>query len=89
MSKTPRVDALECSQYDACCAEFVVSSEEARKMELESAQLLNALQYAYDAIDKMADHCDMEAVEELGLDVQDCRDCVSFAIERAGGEVSV
>ena len=51
------------------------------------AALLNALQYARDGIVKMADHCDMEAVEETGLDVQDCRDCVELAIERAGGVV--
>jgi hypothetical protein len=50
--------------------------------------MLNALQYARDGIVKMADHCDMEAVEGTGLDVQDCRDQVEFAIERAGGEVS-
>lgn len=51
----------------------------------EVAPLLNALQYALDGIVKMADHCDMEAVEDTGLDVQDCRDCVEIAIERAGG----
>jgi hypothetical protein len=50
--------------------------------------LINAAEYAYDAIVKMAECCDLEAVAELGLDVQDCRDQLGFAIERAGGEVS-
>tara|TARA_B110001469_G_scaffold118199_1_gene124746 strand:- start:199 stop:699 length:501 start_codon:yes stop_codon:yes gene_type:complete len=49
--------------------------------------LINALKYAEDGIAKMAEHCDMEAVEAMGLDVQDCRDCVGFAIERAGGVI--
>lgn len=53
------------------------------------AALVAALQYAEHAIAKIAEHCDLAAVEELGLDVQDCRDCVGLAIERAGGEVAV
>jgi hypothetical protein len=54
---------------------------------VSDAALLNAALYAYDAVVKMADHCDIEAVEELGLDVQDCIDQLGFAIEQAGGEV--
>lgn len=55
---------------------------------MSDQSLLNAAIYAYDAIVKMADHCDVEAVEEIGLDVQDCRDQLGIAIEQAGGEVS-
>jgi len=51
------------------------------------AALVNALAYAHDAIVKMADHCDHDAVAETGLDVQDCRDCVEIALERAGFEL--
>ena len=53
----------------------------------DQAPLLNALEYAYDGLVKMSEHCDHDAVAELGLDFQDCRDQVSFAIERAGGRV--
>lgn len=52
---------------------------------VEVEPLINALTYAQDAIVKLADHCDMESVQAEGLDVQDCRDCVEIAIERAGG----
>ncbi len=60
---------------------------ERKKVEplVEVQPLINALKYAADGIAKMAEHVDMEAVEAEGLDVQDCRDCVEFAIERAGG----
>lgn len=85
---TPRTDAVVHGQYDMGCPEFVVSVEFARDLEKEAANvpaLINALKYAADGIAKMAEHVDMEAVEAEGLDVQDCRDCVEFAIERAGG----
>lgn len=53
----------------------------------ENQYLINALAYAHDAIVKMADHCDHDAVAETGLDVQDCRDCVEIALEKAGFEL--
>lgn len=62
-------------------------SAEISQLRARCDRLFNALIYAHDAIVKLADHSDIEAVEAEGLDVQDCRDMMELAIEDAGGEV--
>jgi hypothetical protein len=54
-------------------------------LDADHLTLLNALDYALDGIVKMAECCDIDAVEQTGLDVQDCRDCIEIAIERVRG----
>lgn len=57
------------------------------EIELKLERALNALQYVHEAIVTMADHCDIEAVQEAGIDVQDCRDVTETVLIANGREL--